>query len=277
VEKLYCVDKLEVIDKMSKNITAIILAAGRGTRLHKYTADLPKGMLLVNGKTIIERQIETYRRNGIHNIVVVRGYMADKIPYSDVKYFFNDRFATTNMVESLFVAETEFHGDVIISYADIIFEDRVLKLAIDDQRDISVLVDMDWHDYWKARYGRVDFDTESLTLGLDDTIVELGKSDPPIEEIDGRYVGMLRLSSNGVAAFRDLYFRAREQFAGKAWINNFEQAFMTDFLQALIANGQKIFACKTKRGWYEFDTNEDYEIFNKLVLDKSIGRFIEIA
>ena len=58
---------------------AIILAAGRGTRLKKYTRDLPKGMLPFAGKTIIERQIGMYRKHGFTKIIVVRGFAAEKI------------------------------------------------------------------------------------------------------------------------------------------------------------------------------------------------------
>ena len=51
---------------------AIILAAGQGTRLKKYTENLPKGMLMFNGKTIIERQIEEYRAAGIKDIILCK-------------------------------------------------------------------------------------------------------------------------------------------------------------------------------------------------------------
>ena len=77
---------------------AIILAAGQGTRLKKYTENLPKGMLNFDGKTIIERQIEMYRKCGIDSIIIVRGFAADKIDYNGVKYYDNKDFASTNAV-----------------------------------------------------------------------------------------------------------------------------------------------------------------------------------
>ncbi len=94
---------------------AIILAAGQGTRLKKYTQNLPKGMLAFMGKTIIERQIEMYRKCGITDIIIVRGFAADKITYDGVKYYTNEDFANTNMVESLMAAKAEFDDDVIVS------------------------------------------------------------------------------------------------------------------------------------------------------------------
>ena len=70
---------------------AVILAAGQGTRLKKYTENLPKGMLSFKGKTIIQRQIEMYRKCGINNIIIVRGFAADKIAYEGVRYYTNEK------------------------------------------------------------------------------------------------------------------------------------------------------------------------------------------
>ena len=100
---------------------AIILAAGQGTRLKKYTQNLPKGMLEFQGKTIIERQIEIYRNCGIENIIIVKGFAAEKINYENVTYSINEDYENTNMVESLMTAKSEFNEDIIVSYSDILF------------------------------------------------------------------------------------------------------------------------------------------------------------
>lgn len=257
---------------------AIILAAGRGTRLDKYTCDLPKGMLQVFGKSIIQHQVDTYIRNGITDISIIKGYYADKINIPGTKTYVNNLYATTNMVESLFCAENEIQGDVIISYSDILFEDRVLKTVINSKYDIGVLVDEDWKDYWKARYNKVDFDTESLSFAADGSIAEIGISGPPIETIDGRYVGMIRLSSNGTKIFRDNYNNAKQLFLGKPWLNNrlFEKIFMTDFLMELITRKNKVYPILIQNGWLEFDTNEDYEVVNELYEKKTIDVFFKI-
>ena len=93
---------------------AIILAAGQGTRLKKYTENLPKGMLEFAGRTLIERQIETYRKCGITDIIIVRGFAAEKITYQNVKYYENTDYADTNMVVSLMTARQEFNDDIIV-------------------------------------------------------------------------------------------------------------------------------------------------------------------
>jgi len=123
-------------------------------------------MLRFCGKTIIERQIELYKSVGIVDIVIVRGYAAEKINYDNVKYFLNEDFATTNMVESLMAARAEFNDDIIVSYSDILFTHDMLSVMVNLHNDFSVAVDDKWKSYWLKRYGKIDFDTESLVIAF---------------------------------------------------------------------------------------------------------------
>jgi len=146
---------------------AIILSAGKGTRLGKYTSELPKGMLNFLGLSIIERQIGIYRECEINNISVVGGYKAEKIKLDRVKLYINKDYDKTNMVESLFCSKDEFDDDLIVSYSDILFKASVLRGLKQSTADVTVTVDSDWQEYWSARYGRVDFDLEGLELDGD--------------------------------------------------------------------------------------------------------------
>jgi L-glutamine-phosphate cytidylyltransferase len=245
---------------------AIILAAGCGTRLNKYTKDLPKTMLNVFGKTIIQHQVDLFKNLGFQEIIIVKGYKAEKINIECTKSYINELYSSTNMLESLFCAKEEICGDVLISYGDIIFEQRVVEQIIEDKSDIGVVVDIEWKEYWNARYGRIDFDTESLTLDEKGNIIELGQDNPPVDKIDGRYVGLIKLSNNGCEKIKKIYLMAKSNYNGKIWLNNrpFEKVFMTDFLQEIINQYNEVKAIKIKKGWLEFDTNEDYELFSDL-------------
>lgn len=241
---------------------AIILAAGQGTRLKKYTENLPKGMLVFDGKTIIERQIEIYKKCGIEDIIVVRGFAADKINYSGIKYYTNEDYENTNMVESLLAAKDEFDSDVIVSYSDILFEESMLKKMLEVSDDFACAVDDNWKMYWQMRYGKVDFDTESLSLNSDDTIKELGLENPPLESIDARYVGLLKFSKAGLDVIQSIMKEAHEKYENKPWQQSgkiVQKAYMTDLLNAIIESGKCIKAIRFNNGWIEFDTNEDYE------------------
>lgn len=240
----------------------IILAAGQGTRLKKYTKDLPKGMLSFMGKTIIERQMEAYRSCGIDDIVIVRGFAADRITYGGVKYYDNERYAETNMVESLMAAREEFDDDVIVSYSDILFEKSMLEKMASLAEDFAVAVDDNWMAYWKKRYGRTDFDTESLTIDDGGNIVELGLADPPAGSMDARYVGLLKFSKRGLGLIQKMMETAYREYENRPWQQSgqpVKKAYMTDLLNAVIESGKEVRAVRFKNGWIEFDTNEDYE------------------
>ncbi|RXM78519.1 phosphocholine cytidylyltransferase family protein [Clostridium tetani] len=258
---------------------AIILAAGKGTRLKKYTKNLPKGMLEFMGKTIIERQIELYRLCGIEDIIIVKGFAGDKINYDGVKYYTNYEYEITNMVESLMVAKEEFNKDIIISYSDILFERHMLEKMIKTKGDYIISVDDNWKEYWIQRYGRIDFDTESLIIDEDNNIISIGREDPRLEDIDARYIGLLKFSKKGVENILHILNRDYKEYNDKPWKQSgkyIRQAYMTDLLQAILETGDKVKAEKFNNGWLEFDTNEDYEKACEWVKDGSINKFIDL-
>ena len=112
---------------MTKNCSAIIIAAGLGSRLEDLTKDNPKCMLKLGDKTIIEHQLNAFRANNITNISVVRGYKKHKIDLPNVTYFDNDQFESNNVLNSLMYAEEALAGNVVISYSDIIFSPAIVE------------------------------------------------------------------------------------------------------------------------------------------------------
>lgn len=258
---------------------AIILAAGQGTRLKKYTENLPKGMLSFMGQTIIERQIELYRRCNINDIVIIRGFAANKISYEGIRYYTNENYASTNMVESLMTARQEFDDDVILSYSDILFEEKMLRRMMEASNDFVVAVDNNWKEYWKKRYGKVDFDTESLSLDGYGNIVELGREAPVLEDIDARYIGLLKFSKQGLKHVEMIMEEAYCVFGDKPWQQSgkpVRKAYMTDLLNAVIESGKTVKAESFCNGWIEFDTNDDYEKACDWVEDGSIKKILKL-
>lgn len=258
---------------------AIILAAGQGTRLKKYTQDLPKGMLNFMGKTVIERQIEMYRKCGINDIIVICGFAADKIKYEGIKYYMNEDFANTNMVESLMCAKSEFDDDIIVSYSDILFEERLLKGMVDADADFACGVDDNWKSYWQLRYGRVDFDTESLAIDSKDNITELGLENPNLEAISARYIGLLKFSKSGLKYILEIMDKAYKLPADCPWQQSgkvVKKAYMTDLLNAVIESGMEVKAVHFNNGWIEFDTNEDYESAMTWAQDGTLSAIIKM-
>lgn len=258
---------------------AIILAAGQGTRLKKYTENLPKGMLSFMGKTVIERQIELYRKCGINRIIIVRGFAADKIQYDGIKYYTNSNYSNTNMVESLLCAKQEFDEDIIVSYSDILFEERLLKGMMATEADFACGVDDNWKSYWQRRYGKIDFDTESLSIDQNDNITELGLENPSIDKIDARYIGILKFSQKGLQYIIDIMSEAYKLPEDQPWQQSgktVRKAYMTDLLNAIIESNKAVKAIHFDNGWIEFDTNQDYEIALKWVEDGTIKNIISL-
>ena len=133
-------------------LKVIILAAGEGKRLRPLTEDLPKCLVSLFGKSILERQIEILKSVDLTDIIIVRGYNAHKITIPNVSFYQNDRFDETNMVETLFCARKELKDSVIVSYGDIIYEKRIIEKLKKSNEDFSVIVDEGWEDYWKIRF-----------------------------------------------------------------------------------------------------------------------------
>lgn len=258
---------------------AIILAAGMGTRMGKYTNKLPKCMLNFNGKTLIERQIETLRSSGIKDIVVVKGYMPEKIGIPGVKYYINEGYADTNMVETLMRAEAEMDDEILVCYSDILYEKSVVKKVIEANVDIGVTVDIDYLDYWKARLDNWKEDVESMVIGKDGNIVEIGVPDCGLEKAKARYAGLIKFSRNGIESLKKVYHENRENYfdKGERFLNSksFKKMYMTDMMQLIINSGQKVHPIRIMHGWLEFDTNEDYEKAMEWVKEGTMKRFFD--
>ena len=120
---------------------ALIIAAGMGSRLKGYTEDLPKCMLDFGGKTLLERQLDSYRENGINTISLIRGYKSEKINYDGIHYYENPDYEQNNILNSLMYGEEELNGNVIVSYSDILFEPSVVKRLLESDHDISIVID----------------------------------------------------------------------------------------------------------------------------------------
>ena len=256
-----------------------MLAAGEGKRLKKYTQETPKGMLDFLGKTLIERQLEVFRANKINDLAIVRGFESNKIQYPGVQYFYNKDYATTNMVASLYEAKSFLTDDTIIAYTDIVFNHDVIAKLKDAPGDIVCVVDKNWANYWKKRYGKVDFDCESLQLNTDGSVKALGKDTLDMSLIDARIVGLYKFSKKGTELFQSLWAKYAQEYWEKPWQvsgKTFRNAYMTDLMQSFIDNGIKVSTLQIDNGWLEFDTNEDYEKAIDWYKDGSIKEFVNL-
>ena len=265
---------------MVRNLKAIILAAGQGNRLKPLTNEKPKCMVELFGKSLIEHQINAYASCDISDINVVTGFRSDSITTSDVRYFKNERYERTNMVESLFCAEEILNGDVIVSYGDIIFEKNVLRQLVQSDNDVSIIIDKNWKEYWSIRSKNPLVDLESLKLDSEENITSIGQKVNKLEEIQGQYIGLMKFSEKGVNILKDFYHECKKTSEKKPNPLNpnlpFEKSFMTDLLQGLINSNYQLHSVPINGGWLELDTTEDFETYQRMFKNNTIRKFIKL-
>lgn len=256
---------------------AIILAAGEGKRLRPLTDKVPKGLVNIFGKSLLEWQIDTYHSCNINDISIVTGYKGDMIKFPNVTYYRNEKYDSTNMVETLFCAREKLTDSVIVSYGDIVFEKNILDKLIASNEDYSVIIDKKWEHYWKKRFAEPLDDAESLLLDENNYITEIGQKTDRIEKIQGQYIGLMKFQNDALVFIQKFYDQLKK--SGKNPVNPhipFERSYMTDFLQGLINEKRRLKAVFTDNGWLELDSIDDFQLYQNKFKDGTISEFISL-
>jgi L-glutamine-phosphate cytidylyltransferase len=234
---------------------AIILAAGRGSRMGSLTDDQPKCRTELHGKSLIDWQILSLQQAGITELAIVRGYLADSFDF-EVKYFENERWAETNMVMSLVMADEWLQEDTcIISYSDIVFSSQSVNTLCDAEGDIVITYDPNWYDLWSMRFEDPLSDAETFQMD-GDKVIEIGNKANSIDEIKGQFMGLLKFSPQGwkqVLEFLDVHTQDQR-----------DKLDMTKLLQGLIKDNKILNATPIKDPWYEVDSEADLEKYSAL-------------
>lgn len=260
--------------------TVIVLAAGRGTRLSPLTDNLPKCMVSLCGRPLVEWKVDIYKRLAFEKIVLAKGYYRDKLRIDGTVEVFNPDFASTNMVATLFCAEEHFGRGFLLSYGDIIYNREIVEKVRIASGAVNVIIDTDWERYWRERCGDPLDDAETLKLDDSGRIVEIGKKPRSIDDIMGQYIGLLSFREEGIDAMREIYYREKTLFEceGRRGVTperDFPDIYMTDMLQALIDEGVEVRSVPTAGGWLEIDTLADYDIAAKYTRPEADGITIQ--
>ena len=256
-------EQIKTIENLinKKKTKALIIAAGLGSRLKKHTKELPKCMLDFGGKTLLQRQLDSYKKNGIKDISLIKGYKKEKINYKGIKYFENTDYQNNNILNSIFYAEEVIHGNIIISYSDILFDPSVVERIMKSNHDISVVVDIDWRGYYVGRKDHPISEAENVIFNSNNEVEKIGKINTGNEEVHGEFIGMIKLSNRGTEIFKEHFHRLRKLYWNKPFqrAKIFQKAYLTDFIQELVDIGIKVHCVIIESGWKEIDTVEDYK------------------
>lgn len=253
---------------------ALILAAGQGTRLRPLTSDRPKCMVPFLGQPLVHYQLSVLRACGIDDITFVTGYRSDVIEQLGFSCVHNDRYASTNMVASMFTAEECFDGqdDLIICYSDIVYERGLLEVLLEHEGPVATVIDVDrWHALWSLRMGDPLADLETVKFRDDGTLQELGKKPGSFDEIEGQFVGLVKVARESQEKLLQFYSAMHRNVSYDG--QSFENMYMTSFLQALIDSGVQVFGARSQAGWLEIDSTSDLEAYEQLERAGELGDY----
>ncbi len=230
---------------------AIILAAGRGSRMKELTAKRPKCLVELRGKTLLDWQLEALREAGIKEIAIVTGYRRELLNKGGLVEFHNARWAETNMVSSLACAEVWLKEDsCIVSYSDIFYSPTAVLALMRCTSSLAVTYDPNWLKLWTQRFGDPLLDAETFRLTAENTLAEIGNKPKSVGEVQGQYMGLLRITPAGWAEIVNI----------RSMLNNeqCDKMHMTGTLQKVIdARRIPIAAIRYLDEWGEFDTADD--------------------
>ena len=236
---------------------AIILAAGRGSRMKDMTDDRPKCLVEVRGKTLLDWQISAITAAGITDIAIVTGYKRELLQNPGLVEFHNTRWAETQMVSSLACAEEWLKdGPCLVSYSDIFYESTAVRSLMSCSADLAVTFDPNWLKLWEKRFGDPLLDAETFRINAEGHLSEIGNKPKSTDEVQGQYMGLLRITPSGWAEIEKIRSSLGSLIADKL--------HMTGTLQKVIEDGSiPILPVPYNQAWGEIDSVEDLRAYEE--------------
>ena len=226
---------------------AIILAAGKGSRLNGTAGDKPKCLVELGGMTLIERQIATLERAGIDDVVVVVGCQADRVRAAcgdAVTYVENSRFAETNSLYSLWTARALLYEGFVVLNCDVLFHPALLDDLLATHHDAALLI-----AYRKG--GQPSFGDEEMKVKVrGGRVLDISKTMDPADA-DGENLGIVKFGAHSAPHLVSILDRIVAEGGLRDWAPRAFREFAQDRpLHALATRGLP---------WTEIDFPEDYQ------------------
>lgn len=241
---------------------AIIIGAGRGKRLMPTTADTPKCLAEVRGRSILDWILDALAANGVTQICFIGGYQMEKVraAYPHFTFHHNAGWENNNILASLMCAEAEMDEPFVSCYSDTLFTAAAVERVAASPADLSLLVDTEWKARYAHRTEHPPGDAEKVTV-LNGAITRIHRH---IDELlaHGEFTGMARFSVAGARLLREHYHRCRALHAGQPFREAavFEKAYLIHLLQEMIEQGVRMVHADTPGGYMEIDTQQDFDL-----------------
>ena len=243
----------------------IIIAAGWATRLGKETIDIPKGLLKITKKSIIEMQLDLFQENHLSDITIITGPNKDKFKFKNVNYIQNKDSKNQEVLGSLMKSKSIMNDEVLTSYSDIIFDASVFRSMLDFKGDIGIAVDLDWEKKYLNRTQHPKSEADNVLIE-NHRILKIKKNikeSEPTQNL-GEFIGLMKLSKNGAKIFVEKFNHLIKSHKGKFHdAQSFKTAYLTDMLQELIDLNFDVEPIICSGKWCEIDTPEDLQAARK--------------
>jgi L-glutamine-phosphate cytidylyltransferase len=237
---------------------ALILAAGRGSRMGKSTKNSHKCLSILKNKTLLEWQLKSLNKAGLDNIEVVKGYKQELIE-GEFSTSYNANWESTNMIASLFCAK-KVNYDTIVSYSDIVYKPSHIEKLKQSKGDIVILADLKWNELWSKRFQNPLDDAESFK-STNNRLTEIGSSTDNINDIEAQFIGLIKLSAKGWEILNKKFLSYDKIRQNKIDFT----AILSDLLEDLT----EIKIEFINGGWCEVDNVNDLNLYNKLINSNS--------
>ncbi len=219
---------------------AIILAAGKSTRLLPLTKDIPACLLEVAGKTILERQIGLLRDSSVYDITVVAGHgerrLSEACANLGIKCLYDPCYDIGGIAFSLWVARHEIDEDTIVLYSDILFDKGLIKGLMQSPGELAIVID------------KLKFDEESEKVFLTAGNISGVRKSTVNKDAIGEFIGLLKVS-------RAIAPTAKKALDSTIKVNRSSR--LTDFLNLLIEDHTNVEIVYNEKPWFDIDFEKD--------------------
>lgn len=235
---------------------AIILAAGRGARLGHYTRHLPKALVRVAGRSLIDWHLRCLADCGIERVVIVGGYRSRQLARAGIELIETPHWADSGPMDSLRAARpARLERDFLVLYADSVHHCSNVRAVLDCPADIAIAGDRAWRDLWQQRHAAPLLDAETYR-GDDGWLREIGAKPTSLDGIEAQFAGLLHFTPSG--------WSKAEQFAADS---RHAPTDMTALLSGLLRAGHPIADVPINGRWCEVDSADDLRLCRRRLHD----------
>jgi choline kinase len=235
---------------------AIILAAGRGARLERYTERLPKALVRAGGRSLLDWNLAALAGCGVDTIVVVGGYRAAQLGRAGVELVIAPAWERAGPVASLLAAyPSRFDAPFLVLYGDCVHHRDNIERAMASGADVAVAGDRAWRALWNERHAAPLDDAESYRH-RDGALVAIGARPASEGDIEAQFAGLVRFSPAG--------WQAIQRMLDAETVPPFD---MTALLASLLARGLPVADVPIRGRWCEVDSAKDLRLCRKRLRD----------